>query len=113
MKLLQKLTKEQIDPYFMEWEVKALHFAELHKRRDMAVESEMMAGIELYRALLAHCLAEDNEKPLMPLNGEERLSFIVSRPGTFHAFRQLDELFSEMKKLIAAKRVQLKRIENA
>ncbi|MDN7241080.1 hypothetical protein QWY14_04725 [Planococcus sp. N028] len=110
MKLSQKLTKEQTDPFFLNWNEKAQRISELHKRRDAQVRIEMQAGILLYKKLLEHC-SDSTEKPLMPLNGEERLAFVVSSPGNYAAFRQLDELFSEMKKIIAGKRIQLKRME--
>jgi hypothetical protein len=83
----------------------------LHKQRDKSVKESMEAGILLYQRLLAHCSDANPEKPLEPINGEERLSFIISHSGSYAAFRQLDELFSEMKKMIAGRRVQLKKRE--
>ncbi|TWT01031.1 YpoC family protein [Planomicrobium sp. CPCC 101079] len=114
MKLSQKLTKEQTDPFFSKWQEMSLVISELHERREKRVKKEMESGILLYKKLLAHCLDAEKdagEKAVAPLNGEERLAFVASNPGTYAAFRQLDELFAEMKKLIAAKRIQLKRLE--
>ncbi|PSL41946.1 hypothetical protein B0H99_101193 [Planomicrobium soli] len=114
MKLSQKLTKEQTDPFFEEWRAKAAIISDLHKQRDKQAKDEMEAGILLYNKLLAHCLetgAIPGVKVLAPINGEERLAFVASQPGNFAAFRQLDELFAEMKKIIAAKRIHLKRFE--
>ncbi|TWT28343.1 YpoC family protein [Planomicrobium sp. CPCC 101110] len=113
MKLSLRLTKELIDPFFSEWENRSPVISELHKQRKQP-KNEVEAGILLYRKLLAHCNKPEsasNGQALMPVNGEERLAFIESNPGSFAAFRQLDELFKEMKKGIASKRVQLKRAE--
>lgn len=111
MKLSQKLTKEQIDPFFQKWENMAPGIFELHKQRDAGAAELMRNGLVLYQDLLIHC-HEEGQKQIIPLNGEERLDFIVRNPGKFAAFRQLDELFSEMKKMIAAKRVQLNRLNH-
>jgi hypothetical protein len=112
VKLSQKLTKEQVDPFFKEWEEMASQLSELHKRRDANAKHKMEEGILLYKRLRAHCAGAGLESSFGPLNGEERLAFAVSRPGSFAAFRQLDELFSEMKKMVAARRIRLKRMEN-
>jgi len=40
---------------------------------------------------------------LKPINVEERIRFILSRPGSYHSFKQLTELFKELEKLYAKK----------
>lgn len=109
MKLSQKLTKEQIDPFFIKWENIVSDISGMHKKKDAKAKELMGNGVVLYRNLLLHC-QQEGQKPIIPLNGEERLDFIVHNPGNYAAFRQLDELFSEIKKMIAAKRVQLNRV---
>jgi hypothetical protein len=114
VKLSQKLTKEQTAPFFDKWQDLALTISDLHKQRDKQVVEAMEAGIILYKKLLVHCSdteAITGAKLLVPLNGDERLAFIIGKPGSYAAFRQLDELFSEMKKLIAGRRVQLNKSE--
>lgn len=41
------------------------------------------------------------ECDLKPVNLEERLQFIISRPGLFHSYKQLTELFTEQEKQYA------------
>ena len=42
-----------------------------------------------------------DELVFKPINLEERLGFIISRPQLFHSFRQLSELILEQEKLFA------------
>ncbi|WP_142826426.1 YpoC family protein [Planococcus soli] len=110
MKSSQKLTKEQLDPYFLEWDRIAADLTILHRQRNKRSKEVIQAGIELYHQLLAHCREALQDSGFQPLNGSERLSFVESSPGTYAAYRQLDELFSELKKTIARKRIDLKRL---
>ncbi|MEH7108578.1 YpoC family protein [Bacillus sp. JJ1764] len=43
-----------------------------------------------------------------PVNLEERLKFIMSRPNLHHSYRQLSELVTEQKKQLAKKNIQRK-----
>ncbi|WHX99064.1 YpoC family protein [Neobacillus sp. DY30] len=45
-----------------------------------------------------------------PVNLEERLTYILSRPNLFHSYRQLSELFTEQVKLFAKKNIVKKRL---
>lgn len=103
MKLSQKLTKESVSPYFDQWGVLAAEITSLHQNRSNQTAPQMLQGLDLFKALLTHC-----EEQILPMNGHERIHFIEQRPGNYAAFRQLDELFSEMKKKIAVKRIQMK-----
>jgi hypothetical protein len=40
-----------------------------------------------------------------PVNIDERLGFIISRPNLFHSYRQLSELMVEQEKLYAKKNI--------
>lgn len=104
MRLSQKLTKEQVSPFFDRWHELQPAIAGAIQRRDGQATEWMTEGIRLYTGLLAHC-----EYIIEPLNGKERLAFIEQNNGRYAAFRQLDELFEEMKKQIASKRIQLQR----
>ncbi|GKW44721.1 YpoC family protein [Planococcus sp. NCCP-2050] len=103
MKLSQKLTKESVSPYFDQWAVLTAEISSLHQNRSNQTAAQMLQGLELFKALLAHC-----ENQILPMNGHERIHFIEQHLANYAAFRQLDELFSEMKKKIAAKRIQMK-----
>lgn len=104
MKLSQKLTNELIEPFFTEWAGIRESILLSHQLRDGNTEAPMLEGVGIFQQLLAHC-----EGQASPLNCAERLTFIEQQPARFAAFRQLDELFLEMRKAIASKRVQLKR----
>ncbi len=108
MKSSQKLTKEQIDPYFLEWARLSAELAYLHERRDKATVQAIQSGIETFEQLLSHCRFALQDDEFEPLNGSERLSFIKSSARTYAAYRQLDELFSELKKILARKRIEFK-----
>lgn len=48
---------------------------------------------------------------IKPVNLEERLTYILSRPNLFHSYRQLSELFTEQEKLFAKKNIVKKRLD--
>lgn len=100
----QKLTDELIGPYFTAWSILQGRIRDSHHSRDGRSEAPMREGIWLFQQLLGHC-----EGLAAPLNVGERLAWIEQQPSKFAAFRQLDELFTEMKKAISSKRIQSKR----
>ncbi|MFB3160266.1 YpoC family protein [Neobacillus sp. 179-J 1A1 HS] len=51
-----------------------------------------------------------NQFEIKPVNFEERLTYILSRPNLFHSYRQLSELFTEQEKLFAKKNIAKKRL---
>jgi hypothetical protein len=51
-----------------------------------------------------------NQFEIKPVNFEERLTYILSRPNLFHSYRQLSELFKEQEKLFAKKNIVKKRL---
>ncbi|HSP21115.1 MAG TPA: hypothetical protein VLQ20_02190 [Planococcus sp. (in: firmicutes)] len=107
MKQSQKLTKELIDPYFEEWQRLNTELLAAHHQRNANAAGLMVQGIRLFNALLEECGGE-----LLPLNYQDRMGFIKTHPAQFAAFRQLDELFTEMKKTISSKRAQLNKAAN-
>ncbi|ANU10697.1 hypothetical protein A1A1_09526 [Planococcus antarcticus DSM 14505] len=110
MKLSQKLTKEQLDPHFLKWDRIAVDLAKLHSQRDKRAKDAIQEGLKVYTHLLAHCRDALKDEEFEPLNGSERLSFVEDSAGTYAAYRQLDKLFAELKKTIARKRIELKRL---
>ncbi len=102
MKQSQKLSNKTIDPYFNEWHGLKIELQDAHQTRSKHAAGFLLQGTQLFNALLAECGGE-----LYPLNCQDRLDFITTHSSTFAAFRQLDELFVEMKKTISSKRVQL------
>ena len=112
MTLLQKLTKEQIDPYFLEWADLQKKLEQMHRNRDAEVEKWMRKGLVIYKQLVAHCEDSSIDKKMEPINGKERLAFIEKRPEIFVSYCQLQELFVEMKKIIAGTRVKINNLSN-
>lgn len=102
MKPSPKLTSATIDPYFEQWQLLRTELLAAYQQRSKSADGLMVQGIRLFHALLEACGGE-----LVPLNCQERLSFIEAKPAQFAAFRQLDELFTEMKKTVSSKRAQL------
>ena len=77
----------------------------------------MKKAIELFEQLLvsSNSLSPDKycikDCKIKPVNVEERLDFIVSRPKLFHSYKQLAELFAEQEKQFA-KQTILNRTKN-
>lgn len=105
MKSSQKLIDGLIAPFYFEWDAIREQAAKSHQIRDGHAAGTVQQGIQLFHRLMEHCEGE-----VHPLNHTERLAFIEQQPAKYAAFRQLDELFLEMKKMIVSKRTQLKRL---
>lgn len=106
MSMLRKsIENDRIAPFYVSWSQLEKEISLLHSTKEKKAETEMKQGIELYKALLDQCTAEDEK--LEPLNNSERLAFIEANRSTYAAFRQLNELFNEMQKKIASKRAIL------
>ena len=77
----------------------------------------MRNAIDLFEQFLfiSNCLNKEihsiKDCKIKPVNVEERLNFIVSRPKLFHSYKQLAELFAEQEKQFA-KQVVLNRSKN-
>lgn len=111
MKLSQKLTEQHIQPFFEEWAEIELQLSNLHSRRSKETAEPLLRGIELYQQLIDHCQDPSGEWRIEPMNAGERLEFVRSNPQSYAAYRQLAELFVEMKKAIARVRIRVKRTE--
>ncbi|MBT2639068.1 YpoC family protein [Bacillus sp. ISL-39] len=82
----------------------AAHFR--NRESDLA-EPLMKRAILLFEQflILSNSLNQDmhsiKDCKIKPVNAEERLDFIVSRPKLFHSYKQLAELFVEQEKQFA------------
>lgn len=101
-----------------EWNLVKTQLEKLFHVRNLGNTGELMRqGINLYVQLLflsnGQQVSEDESIPfsefaLKPVNIEERLGFIKSRPNLFHSFRQLSELMVEQEKLFVKKNIMKK-----
>lgn len=109
----ETIIKEAVDPYFEQWNKLSSDIHKAHELRNSGEAKSLMAkGIELFESCILNCSAtssqsiiENEEYEALPLNGMERLQFIKTRPGQYACFRQLDELFRELKKRLARLRI--------
>ena len=106
------IDKEKIEPYFQEWDALSKEIFEAHEKRNGQAQILMEKGIRLFEELIvmtsetdAKEVLQGEEYEVMPINGMERLHFIKARPGQYACFRQLDELFKELKKKYARLRL--------
>lgn len=108
----QLLAKEIVDPFFEQWDQLSKQIYQSHENRDKKAASLTEQGIQLFERLVVKVSVTDVDEMLnedyevLPINGLERLAFIKARPGQYACFRQLDELFKEIKKRIARLRVR-------
>ena len=110
---LESIAKEAIDPYFEEWKELSEQIHKAHDLRNGEAKALMEKGIQLFETCILNCsettsqsINESEDYEVLPLNGRERLQFIKMRPGQYACFRQLDELFKELKKRLARLRLK-------
>ncbi len=104
-KLQKSIEKEKVVPFFEAWSELEEDIRALHASKKSGASTLMNEGIILYKSLLDLCRSDDEK--IEPVNNSERLDFVESNCQTFAAYRQLQELFSEMQKKIASKRAVL------
>ncbi|RHW39287.1 hypothetical protein D1B33_00075 [Lysinibacillus yapensis] len=107
------IDKEIVEPFFEQWQNLSAKIYQSHEVRDGQAKSLMEQGIELFERCVVHCsdtsetaVSEREEYEVLPINGKERLQFIKARPGQYACYRQLDELFKELKKRLARLRLK-------
>lgn len=98
-----------------EWRRVRSMLEDLYRKRDQKNSLHAMkSGIGLFIQILfwSNDLPVSLKEPITsrqfnfkPVNMEERLAFIISRPNLFHSFRQLDELMLEQEKLFVKKNI--------
>jgi len=111
---------ETVSTILEEWKNVKIRLDQLFRERDQKKAKEWMEkGI----ALFIHLLNYTNEKAstpydsipfhqlnFKPVNIEERLGFIMARPGLYHSYRQLSELMVEQEKLYAKRNIIKKNV---
>lgn len=106
---------ENIKLLLEEWNELKTILEQLFKKRDSKNTLEAMKkGIDLYCKFLFWTNDQPEQQiepnvPLLldykPVNIEERLAFIYSRPNAYPSFRQLAELMVEQEKLYVKKNI--------
>lgn len=109
----EAIQKEKVEPYFEKWNHLSEQIHHAHDQRNGDAKILMEKGIALFEQCIIDC--SEIEEPtinvagqyeVMPINGMERLLFIKARPGQYACYRQLDELFKELKKRLARLRIK-------
>jgi hypothetical protein len=105
----------EISKILLEWENSKVQLDALfHKRDNKNAKALMEKGIKLFIQFLARSndLPETLDKSInykqfefKPVNVDERLSFIISRPALYHSYRQLSELMMEQEKLYVKRNI--------
>jgi hypothetical protein len=101
----------------LSWKHSKLELEEFYKNRDgERACSVMYNSIELFMEYLnitngKKGNANMDDFLVSPVNIQERLAFIESRPRLYHSFVQLAELFTEQEKLFA-KKLALYKLKN-
>ncbi|SOC19847.1 hypothetical protein SAMN05880501_11169 [Ureibacillus xyleni] len=109
----QALQKEKVDPYFEKWDQISALIHEAHSNRSNNTKPLMEQGIALFEQCVIDCsdvedssMNEKEQYEVLPINGMERILFIKARPAQYACYRQLDELFKELKKRLARLRIK-------
>jgi hypothetical protein len=98
-----------------EWERVKIELGLLYRNRD---QKTTIIGMKKGIGLFLQFLVWSNDKQISalestplnlleikPVNLDERLGFIITRPNLFHSYRQLSELIVEHEKLYAKKKI--------
>lgn len=109
----ESIVKELVNPYFEQWNELSSQIHKAHDSRNGEAKNLMDKGIQLFENCIVSCsettshsIIENEEYEVLPINGMERLQFIKVRPGQYACYRQLDELFKELKKRLARLRIR-------
>lgn len=107
--------QEDILALVEEWKIVQEQLEVLYRNRD---QKNSLEGMKKGISLFIQFLFWTNEQPIdpnmpitlellevKPVNLEERLGFIISRPNLFHSYRQLSELMTEQEKLYAKNKI--------
>lgn len=110
---LKAIQKDDVEPFFTRWQELSILIHQAHDQRNDEARSLMEKGILLFEQCILTCsemeqqaFIEMEEYEVLPINGMERLLFIKARPGQYACYRQLDELFKELKKRLARLRIK-------
>jgi hypothetical protein len=116
-----KTSEENFSLYLAKWDGIRLELETFYRNRDQKSTLHLMKkGIGYFVGYLYwtndRLVHSQEPTPLhqleiKPVNLEERLTYILSRPNLFHSYRQLSELFTEQEKLFAKKNIVKKRLD--
>lgn len=109
---------ENVSTLLKEWEDIKMRLEQLFRERDQTnAKGWMEKGIALFIQFLYYTNEESTALSdsipfqrfyFKPVNIEERLGFIIARPGLYHSYRQLSELMVEQEKLFVKKSITKK-----
>lgn len=104
---MSHFSKESLAVYLASWGKNKDEISELYNEGDRNAAAKLQEMIVCYENLLAyggdeiHPQSGQKQPILLPLNGEERLTFIKKQIHSHYAFIQLAALFDETKKKAA------------
>jgi hypothetical protein len=111
---------EAVSLLLTEWKVVKTELEVLYRKRDQKTTHQgMRRGVGLFLQFLYWSndkqvkikeLEPIDRLEIKPVNLDERLGFIITRPNLFHSYRQLAELMTEQEKLFAKKNIVKKRL---
>jgi hypothetical protein len=113
-------SEENISLLLAKWDGVRPELETLYRNRDQQSTLQLMKKGIIYFIQFLYCSNDRqvnskepiplNHLEIKPVNLEERLTYILSRPSLFHSYRQLSELFTEQEKLFAKKNIVKKRL---
>lgn len=117
---LNENVDQAISNLLSDWERIKVELETLYRNRDQkSTLQEMKKGIGLFiqflywsndRQINSKEPISINQLVITPVNLDERLAYILSRPNLFHSYRQLSELMTEQAKQYAKKNIVKKRL---
>jgi hypothetical protein len=117
---LNENVDQAISNLLSDWERIKVELETLYRNRDQKSTLQgMKKGIGLFiqflywsndRQINSKEPISINQLVITPVNLDERLAYILSRPNLFHSYRQLSELMTEQAKQYAKKNIVKKRL---
>ncbi|MEH6994624.1 YpoC family protein [Neobacillus drentensis] len=117
---LNENVDQAISNLLSDWERIKVELEGLYRNRDQKSTLQgMKKGIGLFiqflywsndRQINSKEPISINQLVISPVNLDERLAYILSRPNLFHSYRQLSELMTEQAKQYAKKNIVKKRL---
>jgi hypothetical protein len=117
---LNENVDQAISNLLSDWERIKVELETLYRNRDQKSTLQgMKKGIGLFiqflfwsndRQINSKEPVSINQLVITPVNLDERLAYILSRPNLFHSYRQLSELMTEQAKQYAKKNIVKKRL---
>ncbi|MBT2582074.1 YpoC family protein [Planococcus sp. ISL-109] len=105
MNLSQKSIDEMVSPFYESWQELSQDIQNCFEREPTTCRQLISKGCELYVELKHTLVILFGESSPSPLNEQERLSFVQNSKSDHAAYRQLEQLFRELKKKIARQKI--------